>query len=241
MLATPSPPPPPPAYVDVQASYSHESLTNGRKSWDGRALRFTQQSSGRTVYVELSSNSRFGQDDEQVLAGAYVPLSERWMAIAEAGAADPHGILPAESFFGGMQYASGSHWYEGIGARHATYDPASVNSAIATLEHYWRSYRFYYTFTAADLAGEGTDVEHAAEIDRYYGKNPSFIGIGYVSGREVDAAGASLLISSRVRGWNVSGRHWMNRNWGVVYGIGTFAQGNLYTRKGGRLGLDYRF
>jgi YaiO family outer membrane protein len=225
----------------VQASYSHETLTNGRKDWDGKALRFTRHQSGRTLYVEPSSNDRFGERDNQALVGAYVPLGERWMATAQAGVANPHGVLPSQTLSAGVQYASGAHWYEGLDARHASYGTASVNSALAILEHYWRSFRFSYTLTAADVAGEGTDVEHALEFDRYYGPRSSFFGFGYISGREVDAAGASLLLSSRVRGWSLSGRHWMNGNWGIVYGIGAFAQGNLYARKGGRLGLDYRF
>lgn len=240
-LATPSPAPAQPATYEVQAAYSHETLGSGRQNWDGRSVRFTQRTGGRTAYVEFSSDSRFGQRDNQVLAGFYVPAGERWMAIVEASAADPHGVLPSQAVFAGMQYASGAHWYETLAARRSSYDAANVNSAIAAFEHYWQNYRISYAFTAADVRGEGTDVEHAGEFDRYYGKSLSFIGIGYVSGREVDAAGASLLLTSHVRGWNVNGRHSMNGNWAVVYGIGTFAQGSLYTRKGGHLGLDYRF
>jgi YaiO family outer membrane protein len=241
VAASPSPSPPP-ASVQVETGVTHETLTNNRGSWSSEYLRIIRQNADRqTVYAEVSSNTRFGRSDDRVLLGAYLPLGERWMLNAEADASNTHYVLPTQSLSGMMQYASGRGFLEGLGARHIGYDAGSVNSGIFSLEKYWGTYRFSYLLTAADVAGCGTDVEHALEIDRYYGKRDSVFAIGLVTGREVDSVGLPALVTSRVRGWNVRGRHWMNRNWALVYGAGTFAQGSFYTRTGGRLAVDYRF
>lgn len=241
-LASPSPAPVAPVALDVESGISHENLTNDRPSWDAQYLRITTKSADRQVlYTELSSSRRFGESDDQVLVGTYVPLSATWLASAEGSASNTHYIMPMYSLYAGIQYASGGNWYEGLAGRHTDYDAASVNSGTLSLEHYWNTYRFRYALTAANLAGTGTDVEHAAELDRYYGKSSSYIGVGYIFGREVDNAGVSRLVTSRVDGWNISGRHWMNANWAIVYGLGAFSQGAFYTRSGGHAGVDYRF
>jgi YaiO family outer membrane protein len=241
VFASPTPSPAP-AAVEVETATSHETLTNGRGSWNTQYLRLTEKTADRqSVYVQLSSNSRFGKNDDQILLGAYVPLSERWMANVEADASNTHYVLPADSLYAGVQYASGGAFFEGLGLRHTDYDTASVNSAIFSLEHYWRDYRVSYSLSAANLGGWGTDVEHSAQFDRYYGKYNSSLGVGYTIGREVDNVGLPQLVTSGVHGWSLNGRHWMNGNWALVYGAGTFTQGAFYSRTGGRLGLDYRF
>jgi YaiO family outer membrane protein len=241
-LATPSPAPAAPVTLDVESGVSHEALSNDRPAWDGQYLRITQKGADKqVVYTELSSNRRFGESDDQVLVGTYVPLNEQWLASAEGSASNTHYIMPMYSLYAGLQYASGGNWYEGIGGRHTDYDAASVNSGTLTLEHYWNAYRFRYALTAANLAGLGTDVEQAAELDGYYGKYNSYLGLGYVAGREIDSAGVAHVITSHVDGWNVNGRHWMNANWAIVYGVGAFSQGAFYTRTGGHAGVDYRF
>jgi len=244
LLAVPAPSsqPSPAPVVDFEAGTAHENLTRGYPAWSKQYLRITRKTADREVlYAELSSNNRFAKCDDQFLLGAFVPLSERWMASAEGSASNTHYVLPAESIYGGVTYASGGAWYESMGLRHTDYAAASVNSTGVTIEHYWYNYRANYSVTAANLAGLGMDVEHAVELDRYYGKRNSSVGIGYTAGREIDSVGPAQLVTSRVHGWNVSGRHWMNATWAVVYGGGTFAQGTFYTRTGGRVGLDYRF
>jgi YaiO family outer membrane protein len=241
VLASPSPSPAP-STVDVETGAEHQTLTNDRPAWNTQYLQITSKTAdNQTVYMTLSSNTRFDQTDDQILIGAYIPINQRWMASAEGDASNTHYILPAESIFGGIQYASGSAFFEGIGVRHTDYDTASVNSASFSLEHYWRDYRVSYTLTTANLAGMGTDVEQAAEIDTYYGKRNSVFGIGYITGREIDNIGLPQLVTSHVDGWNITGKHWLNANWAVAYGAGTFTQGSFYSRTGGRLGLDYRF
>ncbi len=241
VLASPSPSPVPNS-VQVESGAVHETLTNARPAWNTQYLRITTTTGQRqTTYVELSSNTRFNKTDDQVLVGAYVPLGERWMANAEGDASSTHYILPSYSLYAGVQYASGSAFFEGLGVRHTEYDVASVNSATFSLEHYWRTYRVSYALSAANLSGWGTDVEHALEVDDYYGKRNSYVGVGYSAGREVDNVGLPQLVTSRVYGWNLSGRHWMNQNWAIVYGAGRFTQGAFYSRTGERLALDYRF
>ena len=240
--ATSSPAATPGASVDVETGAAHESLTNGSPAWDSQFVTVTQRLSPRRVfYGGAEITNRFNQQDAQFTAGAYVPLSSAWEGYAETSVSPTHHILPALSVTAGAQYGSASHWFEGLAVRHTEYDVASVNSGIFSLEHYWGNLRFEYRLTAAQLAGTGTDVEHAFRLDRYYGESNSFVGLGFAVGREVENVGLPTLLTSHVEGWSVLGRHAMGRRWAIVYMLETFQQGNSYTRTGGRLGLDYRF
>lgn len=240
VLASPSPSPAP--VVDVETGVAHESLTNGRPPWNSQYILLTAKNADhQTMYLQLSSNQRFNANDDQILLGAYIPIGERWTATAEANASNTHYILPAESVDGGIQYASGGGFIEGLSLRHTDYDTASVNSAVFTAEHYWRNYRLAYNVVAAHVAGTGTDVEQSIAADRYYGKQNSYAGVGYTNGTEVDNVGLPQLVTSHVRGWNVTGKNWFTDVWGLSYGAGTFVQGSFYTRTGGRVAVDYRF
>lgn len=239
----PTPTPAPDASLEYQAGIAHESLSRSHPSWDSRYLRVTQQNApGEIFYGQFETASRFDRQDDFVTLGAYLPLGPRWEFNLEAGASGTHNVLPASNVTAGVQYASGGNSFEGLALRTTQYDAASVNSGIVSLEHYWKRYRLYYTLTAAHLAAAGTDVEQSGEIDRYYGSSEkSYVGFGYVTGREIDDAGLPLLLVSHVDGWNVVGRHWLDTHWSVVYGFGSFEQGNLYTRTGGHVAIDYRF
>lgn len=240
VLASPSPSPAP--AVEIETGVSHETLTNGRAPWNSQYVQVTAKNADhQAVYVQLSSNQRFDESDDQIVLGMYTPLGERWATTGEVSASNTHYILPAESVYGAVQYASGGGFFESLGARHTDYDAASVNAATFSVERYWRAYRFSYRVVAAHVAATGTDVEHSVQVARYYGKHNSVVGVGYDAGREVDNVGLPQLVSSHVYGWDVNGKHWFNDSWGASYGVGTFAQGSFYTRNGGRLAVDYRF
>jgi YaiO family outer membrane protein len=242
-LPSASPAPTPDPSFDYQSGVIHESLSNNYPSWDTQYLRIVKKAAdNQTFYTELDTTSRYGKQDDQFVLGMYVPLSPQWMFFGEGSASNSHLILPSSSVSAGAFYNSGGNWFEGVTARHTEYDAASVNAAVFSLEHYWRYFRAYYSVTAADLAGTGTDVEHFIELDRYYGKQQnSYVGIGYTGGREVESTGLPQLLTSHVHGWNILGRHWVDDHWAVMYGVGSFTQGTLYTRTGGYLGIDYRF
>lgn len=243
--ATPTPAPSPaPAPVQyLETGTSHEALTNNYGDWDSTYIRFVKRDPGdlETLYASYDSVERYGRHDTQGTAGAYFPLAANWLANIEATASGTHNVLPSNSVTAGLQYGSGSHWYEGVAVRHVQYDAGNVDEELITLEHYWSYYRFSYVLTLATLAGTGSQAEHSAELDRYYGNNSSYAGISFVSGREIDNFGTPVLATSNVHGWTITGRHWMNDNWALVYAYSRFDQGLLYSRTGGRLGLDYRF
>lgn len=243
LARAPSPTPSPDPSLTYEAGVTHDTLTAGRPAWDSQYLRVTQRTARQqTFYAQFETASRFNRQDERFTLGAYLPLAAQWEVIAEGSASGTHDFLPASSVMAGIQYASGGGWFEGISARTTAYDAASVNSGAFSIERYWKDYRAYYALTAARLAASGTDVEQAVEFDRYYGKGEvSYVGIGYLTGREIDDLGLPVLLVSHVDGWNVAGRQWMDGNWAIVYGFGTFAQGSLYSRTGEHLGIEYRF
>lgn len=242
VLPSPSASAAPDSTYSYEAGVTHETLTNNYPAWDSQYLRLTKHTAdNQTLYTQFETTSRFNRQDDRFTLGMYLPLSAQWMFFGEGSASNSHYILPADSVTAGVQYNSGGRWFEGLAARHTDYDSDSVNAGILTLEHYWNRYRFYYALTAANLASTGTDVEHAFEVDRYYGKQgASYFGISFATGRETDNVGLPELVTSHVDGWGITGRHWMNERWALVYGLGAFNQGRLYARSGGHLGIDYR-
>lgn len=241
--ASPAPSPTPPPVQYIESGSSHETLTNDRGAWDTQYVRFLKKDSDlQQMYASFESIDRYGKHDDQETLGFYFPLAENWLGNLEATTSSSHRVLPANSVTAGVQYASGSHWFEGAGVRHIEYDAGTVNEDYITLEQYRRSYRFSYMLTVATLSGTGTQSEHSVEVDRYYGKQPSYVAVTYVAGREIDDFGAQQLAVSNVNGWSIGGRHWIGAGtWALVYGYSRIRQGTLYTRAGGRLGLDYRF
>lgn len=243
LLPTATPAPSPDPTFEYEAGMAYETLSNNEPVWDSQYLRVTSETAGHhIVYGEVESASRFSRRADAFTLGMYVPIGAQWQVNAETTASSGHDVLPDDSVMTGLTYSSGGNWFESVSARTTQYDAAAVNSATLSLEHYWGDYRAYYLLTAAHLEATGTDVEHAAELDRYYGRNErSYVGIGYLTGREIDGSGLPVLLVSHVDGWNIAGRHFLNGNWAVVYAFGSFAQGTLYTKTGGRLGFEYRF
>jgi YaiO family outer membrane protein len=240
---TPAPSPAPVPVQYLETGSSHETLTNHYGDWDSTYIRFVRRDTGdlETVYASYESVERYGRHDTQATAGAYFPFAANWLANVEATGSGTHNVLPSSSVTAGIQYGSGGHWYEGVAVRRIEYDAGNVDEQLITLEHYWSNYRFSYVLTLATLAGTGSQAEHSAEVDRYYGTNSSYAGLSFVTGREIDNFGTPVLATSNVHGWTIAGRHWMNDNWALVYAYSRLDQGVLYARMGGRLGLDYRF
>lgn len=242
-VPAPSPVPSPSSTptLDLEGGASQESLTNGRQGWYTQYLRVTQRDDNRVFYAEADATTRFGQYDSQYTIGGYVPLGGPWTAVVQGAFSPTHRVLPSGAVTVGLQYASGDRWFETLSGGSTTYTANSVDTVKLITEHYWGPYRAAYTITVAHLAFTGTDVEHALELDRYYGTRQSSVGISYLTGREVDNVGLPSLVSSYVQGWNLIGRHWFGDRWGLVYGAVHLNQGTFYSQTGGNLGLDYRF
>ena len=209
----------------TEAGASHESLSNGYGSWNEQYLRIVKRNGDRQqVYGELQSVDRYGKHDDAILVGMYMPLAPDLLANVEGSASNSHLVLPSSSVAAGVQYSSGSHWFEGLSFRNTVYDAGTVNSAAFTLEHYWRAYRLSYTLNArqsrgnrrADrtCAGNRPVLRRTQRLRRYrvYRRTRN---------RQFRRAGTC---GTRISGWNVNGRHWFGREWALAYGFSTLVK-----------------
>ncbi len=79
------------------------------------------------------------------------------------------------------------------------------------------------------------------QLSYYYGER-NYITLGLSQGRQVESLGAGLgVLTTYVISTSLSGRHWLTPDWGVSYEAIAEHQGNLYSRKGIRLGLRHSF
>ena len=228
--------------LDIEGGASYENLTNNRGTWNETYLQGTRRSDGgHVLYVLAEDTYRFAQRDYRLTLGDYFSLGDRWNAFFEAAVSPTHLMLPSFTFDGGVQYGSGSGWYEGLTVRHTDYNTQSVNTGILSVENYWKSFRAYYGLTVAQLNGTGPDVESTFALGYYYGATSNNnVTLAYTTGRAVENVGAPTLFVSQVNNWTISGRHWISSTMSIHYGLWTYIQGTSYTRTGGFLGLDYR-
>lgn len=240
-LADDAPSPAPSPYSDMQLSSSHDSLSNGFGQWWTSDLLFARRDGNvQTTYIDVEDTNRFSKHDDQLLAGSYFTLAGSLSATVE-GTVSTGQVLPSYSAFGELSYGSGQGWYEKLGAYHREYASNSVNAGELTLERYWGRFRASYTFTAAQLNGQGTDVMHSAGFDYYYGPYSSVAGVRYQTGTDIENVGLPALLVSSVDGWSLVGRHFFDPHWALAYDFERYVQGTTYTRTGVGLGIRYRF
>lgn len=230
----------PETVVEIGASY--EFVDHNRPDWQTYYFSINHKfSTGQVLYGTASAVSRFEITDPNFMIGFVQPFGEskRWIATFEAAGSPNHEILPTASFFGDLQRNIGSGWLGHAGMRHSRYVSDIVNMGVFGVEKYFKAYRGAYTLYVAHLNGKGTAASHVFQGNYYYGERNS-VGVGFAFGQEVESVPRGL-IKTDVLDFSVTGRHWMNKKWGLSYVAVWHRQGRFYTRSGGQLGLLLRF
>ncbi len=236
--AEPSAAPP----TEIEGGLSHYALTNGYANWDSAYVDAAHRFGDRqSLYGEVQDARRFNLTDREVSAGYYHPLGAQWTALVEASDSPEHNFLAKNSVYGQLQVSFAQGWDLQGGWRHSQYTLAYADLAVLTAERYWGSYRAAYTLYEGKLQGAGTAPSHKAVLAYYY-SDRSNATLSLAKGRQAESLGPALgVLLVDVTTVSLSGRHWLNSAWGVTYEALTEHQGNLYSRKGIRLGLRYAF
>jgi YaiO family outer membrane protein len=235
-------PPPPPN--EIELGTSHDALDKGYSNWNSTYLDGLHRFGARqSVYGELRETQRFNLYDREISGGYYHPLGESWTSLIEASMSPDHHVLAQNSLFGQLQKSFADGWDVQAGLRHSTYTNASSNMVVLTGERYWGDYRASYKLYLSKLPGAGTAPNNNAQLSYYYtGTGRDFLTLGLSKGRQVESLGPGLgVLITDVTNVSVSGRHWLTPAWGLSYEATMEHQGNLYSRKGIRLGLRYAF
>jgi YaiO family outer membrane protein len=227
---------------EIEVGFSRDVLDKGYADWDSLYLDGTHRFGERhSVHGKLRETNRYNLHDREISGGYYFPFGETWTWLVEGSMSPNHNVLPKNSLFGQLQKAFNGGWDVQAGLRRSQYNTASTRLVVLTGERYLGSYRAAYTFYLGKPEGAGAAPSHMGQLSYYYAER-SFLTIGLAKGRQVENLGAGLgVLTTDVTSTSLSGVHWLNSGWGASYEAMAERQGDLYSRKGIRLGLRYAF
>jgi YaiO family outer membrane protein len=230
------------ASTEIEIGGSHETLTGGRADWTSVYVEAVHRPAARqAIYGTLRETRRFSQSDTEGSLGVYYPLAATWTLVVEGSASPTHRVLPRYAAYAQLQKLLPAGWNLGVAFRHSEYTTAGTNLGAFSVERYWGNFRGAYTLYVGRPEGAPSASAHAFQLGYYYGDR-DYVTLSHTTGREVENVGSpSRIVTTDVSSWSISGRHWIAANWAVTYELLTHDQGDLYRRRGGRVGLRYGF
>lgn len=228
--------------TEIEAGYGLERLSNNSPNWRNIFVEGSHKFKDRnTLYGGLRETQRFSLKDHEVYGGLYYPLASTWTGIIDGNLSPTHEVLARYGLGAQVQKILPYGLVAGVGFRHNEFSQSASNVRTFQLERYWGDFRGAYTLYSGKPEGGGSAPAHRFQIGYYYG-NANSLGLAYTTGREVENVGPPQgLLTTDVRSWSISGRHWFARDWAMTYEALAHRQGDLYRREGLRLGLRYRF
>lgn len=230
-----------PPRLEGELGATHERLDRGRDPWRSVYVEGSwRHAGGRTLYGGLRQTERFRQRDDEVQAGFYQPFASDWTVQGEVTASPEHHVLPEHAFMLGFARRLPHGWVASVGLKRTEYTATASHLATVGLERYTGPWRLAYTLYAGRPDGASTGVAHRLQADYAYGERSS-VGLALTRGREIENAGPAGIIVSDVQELGLIGRHWLSARWAVSYEALVHEQGDLYTRRGLRVGLRRLF
>ncbi|HEY5900839.1 MAG TPA: YaiO family outer membrane beta-barrel protein [Burkholderiales bacterium] len=228
--------------TELEAGFTRERLTRGLPDWKSVSLEAVRQYHARAaLYGSVRQSERFGERDAQLGGGGYLPLGASWTAQAEALYSPEHQVLPHSSLFAGLSRTLAGGWGASAGLRRNEYTRTAAHVLSLGAERYWDQWRAAYTLYSGRPEGSGSATAHRFQVDRYYAERSS-VGASFVTGREVENTGPlGGILTSEVTGAELYARHWLTTHWALSAAALMHKQGDLYERRGVRLGIRYRF
>jgi YaiO family outer membrane protein len=225
---------------EVRAEAQRENLDHGQPDWREELLQFAWKPRRDTsLSAGARATERFDLKDREGFAAAYVPIAGRTVLHLEGSASSTHHVLPKGSGLAEIAIPFGTGWVGSIAGKYARYDTGNVRMASGTLEKYVGDYRLAYTGYLSRPEGAGWTPAHRFAASWYRG-TLTFITLSYATGREVESLPGGLLVTD-VRGASLVGGYELQPNWGITLELGQVRQGDLYTRRGVRIGTRVLF
>ena len=228
---------------EVIVTHSTESLTRNLGIW--RTTDFHVQkkfSDKKIIWGGYRNSQRKNVFDQQVIAGFYKPFNRKWGVTAEGQYSPTNNFVGKVNLLGKVEHVFKKGWVGHFGARFRSYDTVKVVTQFTTAERYWGNNLAGYTLNITKLSTGGTALSHRTHYSRYYGESVNSIGFAVSAGKEVENLAGNLgVLRSNVLSANVSLRHWVTNNFGILVDATIHRQGNLYYRRGLNFGVRYRF
>ena len=219
--------------------FNHEHLNNGSPDWNETGVRLNYTLAPRHAFdLAVARTERFDLQDRQLSALYVAPLSKGLTGSLEANASSTHRVLARNAFGTTLQYEFAPAWLLHGGVKTTRYDTVRVNQALLMLEHYFSNFSWAVAWRPAHAFG--TNANSAEVRASYYYGDKNSVGVIVVGGKEAANIGNAVILTD-LRSAALVGRHWLNREWALNYGIGSTRQGDFYVRNGMTLGVQYAF
>jgi YaiO family outer membrane protein len=229
----------PEAQTTIGLNVGREHLSNGTPDWKETAIDLKRDLGPRHVVdVSLVETERFGLSDTQFNALYAFPLGDKLTATVDGNLSGTHRVLAENTIGGSLQYEFAPAWLVHGGARSIGYNDVRVNQGLLMLEHYLSNFSWLAAWRPSRAFGT---TANAFELrGSYYYGDKSSITLLLADGKEAAAIGTDVTLTS-VHAIALIGHHWFNSNWALNYSLGHTRQGDLYTRDGVSLGVQYHF
>lgn len=229
-----------PVTPGLELSTGRQQLSNSSPDWTEHAARLSLRR-GTREFTELGlvQTERFGLRDDQ-LTGVFVrPLDERLTATLDASLSPTRRVLARHHLGGSLQYEFAPAWLVHGGLRHTRYESNVVNQGHLMLEHYVGNFGWLAAWRPVHTQGRDT-ASLELRGSYYYGER-SAASLSLSDGREAVLVGGGDVRLADVRAAVISGRHWLRPDWALNYEWGVTHQGDFYTRRGWRIGVQHLF
>jgi len=222
------------------AEYGRDTLDNGSPDWSSTAVSLAHQGPDGSVNLEWRGVERFGLDDQQWVVGGHAPVSDTiGLGVEFVISADPV-VLPEFGTMFDIDVRLPGAFVAHLGGRRADYPEDTSTALVAGLEYYRGALRAAASVVSARLESGDSGTAHVLQLDRYYGDG-SRIGLLGALGDEATRIGPGAVVVADVSSVAIVGRHWLGAAWGISYAVSRTEQGDFYTRRGGTLGLLFRY
>lgn len=231
---------PRPEPLSLEVASGRQQLSNGSPDWTETSARLTHRRGQRHASeLGLVQTERFGLRDEQLTGALARPLQPRLTASVDASFSPTHHVLARHHLGATLQYEFAPAWLVHGGLRSTRYDSATVTQATVMLERYLASWRGLLAWRPVQTLGRSTSsLELRGD---YYYADKSSIGLSLADGQEAAQISDTVLELADVRATTLIGRHWLTPDWALAYEWNSTRQGDFYTRRGWRIGVQHLF
>jgi YaiO family outer membrane protein len=225
---------------DLRVELDYENLDNGQPDWREGLVQLAWKPRKDFVLLGgLHAAERFDQRDREFIAAAYLPATGVVFHV-EGTASSTHRVLPRDTLLAEVACPIGSGWVITPGAKYTRYATGDVSMAMATVEKYVGDYRFAYTGYVSRLEGAAWTPAHRIAASWYRGQLTQ-VTVSAARGREVENVYPLPLLVTDVRAASVAGAVEVGPRWALTFEAAYVRQGDLYTRRGIRLGTRVLF
>ncbi len=228
------------APLSVELATGRQQLSNGSPDWTENSVKLAHGWGTRQLSeLGLVQTRRFGLRDEQLTGLLVRPLSPQLTASVDASWSPSHEVLARYHLGGMLQVEFAPAWLVHGGLRRTHYDTATVTQGTVMLERYVS--RFSWLAAWRPVQSQGRSTASLELRGSYYYAEKSSVGLSLASGQEAARIDSNTVRLAQVRSATALGRHWLAPDWALNYEWGSTRQGDFYTRRGWRIGVQHLF